>query len=94
MKESKSMAAVGPTKPLAEDPGDARADQTPRDGVTAAMLFPLRWYWNASYMRPIHRKGQRCRILARGKRNSVLVEFPDAFLVVTSGWAVRKAATT
>lgn len=36
------------------------------------------------------RKGQRCRVLARGKLNSCLVEFVDGTRVVTSRWAVRK----
>jgi hypothetical protein len=30
--------------------------------------------------------------LARGKKNSILVEFEDGFKVVTSRYAVRKAA--
>jgi hypothetical protein len=31
------------------------------------------------------RKGQRCRVLARGKLNSILVEFePDGHKVITS----------
>jgi hypothetical protein len=36
------------------------------------------------------RKGQTCRVLARGKLNSCLVEFADGTRVVTSRWAVRK----
>jgi hypothetical protein len=36
------------------------------------------------------RKGQRCRVLARGKLNTCLVEFTDGTRVVTSRWAVRK----
>ena len=42
-------------------------------------------------MRPIERKGQRCRVLVRGAKNSVLVEFEDGFTVVTSRYAVRRA---
>jgi hypothetical protein len=38
------------------------------------------------------RKGQRCRVVARGKLNSCLVEFPDGLRVVTSRWSVRKIA--
>jgi hypothetical protein len=53
--------------------------------------FPLVWFWRANPMRPIDRKGQRCRIVARGKLNSVLVEFEDGFQVVTSRYAVRRA---
>jgi hypothetical protein len=36
------------------------------------------------------RKGQRCRVLARGKLNSCLVEFGDGVRVVTSRWAIRR----
>ena len=36
------------------------------------------------------RKGQSCRILARGKMNSVLLEFADGYTMVTSGYALRK----
>lgn len=45
------------------------------------------WYWRA---RLPERKGQPCRVLARGTMNSILVEFADGFQVVTSRWAVRK----
>lgn len=42
------------------------------------------WRW-----RPIYRKGELCRVLVRGTKNSVLVEFEDGFRVCTSRWAVR-----
>jgi hypothetical protein len=38
---------------------------------------------------PIDRRGDSCRILARGARNSILVEFLDGYKVVTSRHAVR-----
>ena len=47
--------------------------------------------WNFSPMRPIDRKGQKCMVIARGQRNSVLLKFEDGFLVVTSRNAIRKA---
>jgi hypothetical protein len=37
------------------------------------------------------RKGQRCRVLARGAMNSCLVEFADGFQMVTSRNALMKA---
>lgn len=37
------------------------------------------------------RKGQRCAVTARGKRNSIRVEFPDGYKVITSGNAIRRA---
>lgn len=50
--------------------------------------WPHLWHWRC---RLPERKGQPCRVLARGKMNSALVEFPDNFKVVTSRYAVRKA---
>lgn len=54
------------------------------------MTFDHVWYWRD---RPTYsnRKGQRCRVLVRGGKNSVLVEFEDGFRVVTSRYAVRRA---
>jgi hypothetical protein len=45
------------------------------------------WFWKT---RLHERKGQACRVLARGKMNSILVEFEDGFKVITSRFAVRK----
>jgi hypothetical protein len=50
--------------------------------------YPYVWHWRA---RLPERHGQPCRVLARGRMNSVLVEFADGFLVVTSRFAVRRA---
>ena len=36
------------------------------------------------------RKGQACRLLARGKMNSCLVEFADGFRMVTSRNSLRR----
>lgn len=49
------------------------------------------WYWRS---RLPERKGQLCRVLARGAMNSALVEFEDGFCVVTSRYAVRKVQPT
>lgn len=59
--------------------------------------YPLVWAWR---VRPIEfdgaffcplplRKGQRCRVIARGSMNSVLVEFDDGRRILTSRYAVR-----
>jgi hypothetical protein len=45
------------------------------------------WFWLS---RLPERKGQLCRVLVRGKMNSILVEFEDGYKVVTSRYAVRK----
>lgn len=46
------------------------------------------WYWHR-----LGRKGQPCRVIARGRMNSILVEFEDGYRVVTSRYAVRKPPT-
>lgn len=51
------------------------------------MTYPYIWYWKS---RLPERKGQACRVLARGKMNSVLVEFMDGYKVITSRFAVRR----
>ena len=48
------------------------------------------WNWRKNAMRTVDRKGELCRVLARGARNSVLVEFEDGFKVITSRYAVRR----
>lgn len=48
--------------------------------------FPLVWFWRA---RLPERKGQPCRVVARGALNSIKVEFPDGYVVITSRYAVR-----
>lgn len=52
------------------------------------MTYDRVWHWRSKLP---ERKGQPCRVLARGKLNSALVEFRDGFKVVTSRHAVRKA---
>ena len=57
------------------------------------MEFDHVWYWTKR-ARPAlgDRKGQRCRVLARGRLNSICVEFEsDGHKVITSRYAVRKA---
>ena len=51
------------------------------------VTFPYAWYWRRWLP---ERKGQRCRVLARGAMGSILVEFEDGFRAVTSTWAVRR----
>jgi hypothetical protein len=50
-------------------------------------MFTHIWFWKC---RLPGRKGQPCNVIARGKMNSILVEFEDGFRVVTSRYAVRK----
>jgi hypothetical protein len=53
------------------------------------MDYDYIWFWRS---RLPERKGQRCRVLVRGKRNTVLVEFEDGVRFVTSRHAVRRSA--
>ena len=57
-------------------------------------LYVFRWGWPrfCSSWRDLSggRKGQHCRVLARGGRNSALVEFGDGLQAVTSRNALRK----
>lgn len=60
--------------------------------VRTKVAYPYIWNWTER-ARPAmgNRKGQRCRVLARGKMNSALVQFePDGHKVITSRNALRK----
>lgn len=50
------------------------------------MDFPYIYRWNR-----MGRKGQACRVTARGGMNSARVEFPDGHVAITSRNALRKA---
>lgn len=62
-------------------------------GAYQTMLFPPGpvfdriWFWRATLP---DRKGQQCRILARGTMNSCLVEFRDGVRHIVSRYGVRK----
>lgn len=56
-------------------------------GSKEAVMFDHVWYWR---VRLSDRKGQLCRVLARGKMNNILVEFEDGYRVVTARYAVRR----
>lgn len=59
---------------------------TPSDPQIVRSEWPYVWFW-----RRMGRKGQRCRVLARGTMNSALVEFEDGFRAVTSRNGLRRA---
>lgn len=55
--------------------------------------WPYRYSWAKTKQGPIDggsRKGQPCRVTARGKLNSCRVEFQDGFVMITSRNAIRK----
>lgn len=53
-------------------------------------LFPYVYFWRAKGLRTLDRKGQRCRVLVRGKMNSALIEFEDGYRAVVSRNAIRR----
>jgi hypothetical protein len=55
--------------------------------------YPYVWAWGAGKVgRLPGRKGQHCRVLARGSRNSCLIEFEDGFRAVTSRNGIRRTS--
>lgn len=52
----------------------------------------FQYYWRVKTRLP-ERFGQACRVLARGKMNSCLVEFEDGYRVITSRNYFRKIST-
>jgi hypothetical protein len=58
--------------------------------------YPYIYHWaNLPKIGPIperaDHKGKKCRILARGKRNSIQLEFEDGHRTITSGNSIRRA---
>ena len=44
------------------------------------------WFWKAKLP---ERNKEKCRVMSRGKMNSILIEFQDGYKVITSRYAVR-----
>ena len=64
----------------------------PALAIAAAAEFPYVYRWAMCLGMPVlggMRKGQLCKLLVRGKRNSCLIEFPDGLQAVTSRNALR-----
>lgn len=55
--------------------------------------LPYRWAWGQSAHRVFDRcrKGELCRVVARGTMNSALIEFEDGYRTVTSRNGLRSA---
>ena len=66
---------------------DSGAVHLEKPGHRPNTMFDHIWFWKS---RLPERKGQPCRVLVRGRMNSILVEFADGYKVVTSRFAVRK----
>lgn len=58
-------------------------------------MFPLIYAWGprGNMAGAMSRKGERCRVLARGSMNSALIEFEDGYLAVVSRNALRRPRT-
>lgn len=52
-------------------------------------MIPWPYYWRVR-TRLAERFGSPCRVLARGRMNNALVEFPDGLRVITSRNFVRR----
>lgn len=63
-------------------------NQIPTDLIPDSIWTHV-WYWRPR-LGERFRKGKRCRVLLRAKRNSILVEMEDGELVVGSRYAVRR----
>lgn len=50
------------------------------------MEFPYIYRWDRC-----GRKGQRCKVTARGTMNSARIEFEDGFVMISSRNALRRA---
>lgn len=60
--------------------------------------YPYIWAWGPrappiGNLKCMNRKGQRCRVLARGRMNSALIEFEDGFQAVVSRNGIRREKT-
>ncbi len=59
-------------------------------------VFDHEWFWRVRPLGHAHglftmlRKGQRCRVLRRGAKDTILVEFSDGYKLTTSRYAVRR----
>jgi hypothetical protein len=51
------------------------------------MDFPYVYRWDRQ-----GRKGQRCRVLSRGKMNSICVVFEDGYTMISSGNAIKRCS--
>ena len=61
-----------------------------KDSTPTAMPHPLDLPYVYRWDRQ-GRKGQLCRVTARGKKKSIRVEFADGYVMVSSGYAIRRA---
>jgi hypothetical protein len=51
--------------------------------------FPYYYAWGNNEVRKPY-KGKKCRVLARGKKNTIQIEFECGHKMITSGNSIRK----
>ncbi|MEO9613621.1 MAG: hypothetical protein ABJG86_11150 [Nitratireductor sp.] len=74
--------------------GLKRADPDRREGMKIGATAPGAGVGETRYVyrwNRMGRKGQRCRVTARGALNSARVEFDDGFVAIISRYALRRA---
>ena len=87
---------AGAVEPCEGNAGDAQRATGGDDSASPAGAYDQVWRVKTRPMerpdqRVGERKGQRCRVLARGAKNTILVEFADGYLVYTCRYYVRPA---
>lgn len=60
--------------------------------MTHIYCWGPRWKRYRGPLKQLDRKGQKCRLLARGKMNSAMVEFEDGERAVISRNALKRLA--
>ena len=71
----------------------SRTDMTSTgEGIDTLMVFVTHTYAWGNNEKRVALKGRHCRVVARGRMRSVLVEFGNGERVVTSERALRRAA--
>jgi len=77
---------------LVRHEGDDRAMPAERPAATIYALpaaGPFDHFWRLRVQLP-ERHGQRCRVRARGRMNSIEIEFEDGLRHIVSRYSVRK----
>lgn len=78
------IVELSPTSTAVPDRARAAKRKRLTDGQPLATRYVFRWNRSG-------RKGQTCKVTARGTMNSCRVEFDDGFIMVTSRNALMRA---
>jgi hypothetical protein len=87
---TKKLVTSSLRKSVARSPGSTRvAFESSMKRATTRPSFEATHRWRVRTRLP-ERFGQACRVLLRGRMNTVIVEFDDGHRVATSRWNVRR----